>query len=84
MISSVLQRFAIDPVIHITPLTIFTIKGFAITNSMFYGVICTLLILIVMITVAKRMTLKPRGGITQVIEVGTDFITDLLKSSQIQ
>ena len=81
MIASVLQRFAIDPVIHITPLTIFTVKGFAVTNSMFYGIITTLFLLIVMITVAKRMTLKPRGGLTQIIEVGTDFITDLLKSS---
>lgn len=81
MIGSMIQRFAIDPVIHITPLTVFTINGFAITNSMFYGIISTLLIITVMVTVARRMTLKPRGGITQIIEVGTDFITDILKSA---
>ena len=81
MIAGLLQRFAIDPVIHITPLTVFTFKGLAITNSMLYGLACALLIVIVLITVARRMTIKPRGGITQVVEVGTDFITDLLKSS---
>jgi len=81
MISGLLSRFAIDPVIHITPLTVFTIKGFAITNSMFYGVICAVLILIVLITVARRMTLKPKGGLTQIVEVGTDFITDTLKGA---
>lgn len=81
MISGLLSRFAIDPVIHITPLTVFTFKGFGITNSMLYGVACALLIMIVLITVARRMTLKPKGGLTQVVEVGTDFITDLLKSS---
>ena len=78
---SLLTRFAIDPVIHITPLKIFTVFGYDITNSMFYGVLCVLLILVLLITVARRMTLKPRGGLTQVIEVGTDFITDLLKQS---
>jgi len=77
----ILGRFAIDPVIHITPLTVFNFHGLAITNSMLYGLACALLIMIVLITVARRMTLKPKGGITQVIEVGTDFITDLLKSS---
>ncbi len=81
MILALLQRFAIDPVIHITPLTIFTVYGFKITNSMFYGIICVFLILGLLITVAKRMTIKPRGGLTQIIEVGTDFITDLLKNS---
>ncbi len=81
MITGLLTRFAIEPVIHITPLTVFTFKGYAVTNSMFYGVICAVLILVVLITVARRMTLKPKGGLTQVIEVGTDFITDLLKNS---
>ncbi len=79
--TNILTNFAIDPVIHITPLTVFTIRGIAITNSMFYGVICAILIMVVLITVARRMTLKPKGGLTQVVEVGTDFITDTLKSA---
>lgn len=81
MIAGLLQRFAIDPVIHITPLPVFTVGGYSVSNSMFYGLICSLVIVALLVYVAKRMTLKPRGGITQIIEVGTDFITDLLKSS---
>lgn len=81
MFHSLFSRFAIDPVIHITPLPLFNIYGIEITNSMLYGVICSLLILIVLITVARRMTLLPRGGLTQLVEVGTDFITDTLKSA---
>jgi F-type H+-transporting ATPase subunit a len=81
MMHGVLSRFSIDPVIHITPLTVFTFHGLTVTNSMLYGIICSLVIMIVLITVARRMTIKPRGGLRQIVEVGTDFITDLLKSS---
>jgi F-type H+-transporting ATPase subunit a len=73
--------FAIDPVIHITPLTVFTFQGFAITNSMLYGIASSLLILVLLVTISRRMTLRPKGGLTQIIEVGTEFITDLLKSA---
>jgi F-type H+-transporting ATPase subunit a len=73
--------FAIDPVIHITPLPVFTVGGFMVTNSMLYGIASSLLILVTLITVSRRMTLRPRGGLTQIVEVGTDFITDLLKGA---
>lgn len=81
MFNSLLTRFAIDPVIHITPLPVFTFHGLEITNSMLYGVVSSVLILVLLITVARRMTVLPKGGITQVVEVGTDFITDTLKSA---
>lgn len=76
-----LSRFAADPVIHITPLPVFTVAGFDVTNSMLYGIACSIIILILLITVARRMTVRPKGGVTQIIEIGTDFITDLLKSA---
>lgn len=81
MLSSILSKFAVDPIIHVTPLTVFTVNGFAVTNSMLYGVICALLIVLVLITLARRLSLRPKGGMTQIIEVGTDFITDTLKSA---
>ena len=73
--------FAIEPIIHITPLPVFTVHGLVVTNSMFYGLITSVAILILLISVAKRMTIMPKGGVTQIVEVGTDFITDLLKSA---
>lgn len=81
MLNSLVNKFAIDPVIHITPLTVFRLNGFSITNSMLYGIVCALLIVVIMITVARRMTVHPKGGLTQIVEVGTDFITDLLKGA---
>ncbi len=78
---SLFNRLAIDPVIHITPLPVFSVHGLEITNSMLYGVICSLLIVVVLVYVARRMTLKPRRGLTELVEVGTDFITNLLKGA---
>jgi len=81
MIAGLLQRFAIDPVIHITPLPLFEVGGYTITNSMFYGLISTFFIIFIIVTAAHKMTVKPKGGIIQIFEIGTDFITDLLKSA---
>ncbi len=81
MFSLIFKNFAIDPIIHITPLKVLTVGGVELTNSMLYGVVCSLLILVLLISVARRMTVFPKGGITQLIEVGTDFITDTLKSA---
>jgi F-type H+-transporting ATPase subunit a len=69
------------PVVYITSKDIFTIHGIAITNSIFYGWICGIVLLVTLITVAKRMTVKPKGGLTQFVEVGVGFISNLVESS---
>lgn len=84
MITSLLMRFAaeeVGPPVHIAPGGLFDINGFTITNSMLFAWLCSLLLLGVLCVVAYRMTIKPRGGFTQVIEIGTDFITNLLEGS---
>lgn len=81
MLDSLIYKFAVEPVIHITPNQVTTVNGFVITNSMLYGVICSVFILVLLIVTARRMTLRPKGGITQFVEAGTEFITDLIKSS---
>jgi len=81
VLNSLLTRFAIDPVIHITPSPLFEIGGMTVTNSMIYGLICALFTVVVLLIIAKKMTLRPKGGLTQIIELGTDFITDLLKNA---
>lgn len=83
MLSNMLGRFAAEsgPSVHITPTVVFTIGNFQITNSMLYGAISGLLTMIILVYIAKRMTLRPKGGLTQIVEVGTDFITNLLESS---
>lgn len=69
------------PVVHISPLPVFHIGSFAITNSIFYGWISSIAICALLIWVARQVTIKPKGGITQFIEVGVDFVTDLVEST---
>ena len=69
------------PTIHIAPGEVTTIGGFTITNSMVYGWIVSLIILAIFITVARMMTIRPRRGFIQFVEVGVDFIIGLIASS---
>lgn len=81
---NLLTKFAAEgsgPIVHITPGELFKIGDFAVTNSMFYGAISSLIALVVLITIARRMTLQPKGGLTQFVEIGATFITDLLDSA---
>lgn len=83
MLSS-LSRFAAEgegPAVHITPGTLFEIGGIPITNSIFYGWISSFLIVVFLIWVARKVSLRPRGGVVQFIEVGSDFITNQIANA---
>jgi F-type H+-transporting ATPase subunit a len=69
------------PVVYISPLHTFSFHGIAITNSMFYGWICSFLIIIFLVWVAHHVTIKPKGGIIQYVEVAVEFISNLVTSS---
>jgi F-type H+-transporting ATPase subunit a len=69
------------PPIHITPSGLFEVGGVPITNSIFYAVISGIVIFLVSRSVAKRMTVRPKRGIIQFFEIGTEFITNLISSS---
>ncbi len=84
MFSSLVARFAAEesgPAVHIAPGGIFEINGLTVTNSMLYAWVGSLLLIVLFIYVARRMTMRPKGGITQVVEIGTDFITGLVENS---
>ena len=81
-----LFRFASEgessgPVVHIAPGRIFEINGIEITNSMIYMWVCSVFIITLLIYISRRMTLRPKGGFTQIVEIGTDFITNLIEGS---
>ncbi len=81
-----LTRFAAEnaesgPAVHITPGELFQIGDISVTNSMFYGWLSSALIIILLVTLARRATLRPRGGLIQYLEIFTDFITNLIQSS---
>ncbi|PIZ61691.1 ATP synthase F0 subunit A [Candidatus Saccharibacteria bacterium CG_4_10_14_0_2_um_filter_52_9] len=71
----------VGPTVHVAPAGVFTIGGWTITNSILYGWICSIAIVAFLIWVARRVTVKPQGGIIQFIEAGVDFITNLVENS---
>lgn len=84
MLNSIIGRFAAEssgPPVHIAPGGLFELNGFTITNSMLFAWICSLLMIIGLAIVARKMTLRPKGGFTQIVEIGTDFITGVLENS---
>jgi F-type H+-transporting ATPase subunit a len=81
VIASLLQRFA-APEIHVSLKAepIFSIGPLHVTNSMIYGVITAIIICVVMISMAKRITLKPRKGFfTGIFESMVEFVINLLE-----
>lgn len=83
MISALFSRFAADdgPAIHVAPAEVFHVGGFTITNSMIYGWITALAIIALLIIVARKVSVRPKGGVMQFVEAGADFITGAVESA---
>lgn len=82
--SNFLNIFAAEsggPTVHIAPGGVFEFAGLTITNSMLYGAICALLISVFLVWVSRKATVKPRGGVVQFVEIGVDFITNLVEGA---
>jgi F-type H+-transporting ATPase subunit a len=76
------QKFAEDgPSVHVAPAEVFHIGGLSITNSILYGWIASLAIIALLVWVARRVTVKPQGGLVQFIEIGVDAIANLVENS---
>lgn len=79
MIGGLISHFADSgPVVHVAPAPVFQLGGFTITNSILYGWICAVVLIILFSVIARRVTVKPKGGFIQIVEVGVDFITNLV------
>ena len=79
MVASLLGKLAdAGPSVHVAPAGVFNLGGLVITNSILYGWICTIAIIVLLIIVAQRVTVKPQGGFIQFIEAGAEFITSLV------
>jgi F-type H+-transporting ATPase subunit a len=78
----ILTTFASSaPAVHIAPQTVFSIGGLNITNSILFGWISLVIMCVLFIWVARRTTVKPKGGIFQYIEVIADFITGTVEGA---
>jgi len=79
MIMSLIKTMAEDgPSIHVAPGGVFHLGGFVITNSILYGWIVSTIIIVLLSFVARKVTVKPKRGFTQFVEVGVDFISNLV------
>ncbi len=81
MLNSLLHLAESEPIVHISPLPIFTVHGITITNSMLFAWITSVVLIILFIIVGRRATLRPKGGFTQIMELGSEFITGTLENS---
>jgi F-type H+-transporting ATPase subunit a len=82
MISALLRSVADSgPAVHVAPATVLQVGGFTITNSILYGWLCAVVIIILFTWTARRVRVKPRGGFVQIVEVGVDFITNLVEGA---
>src|ERR1700744_21772 len=69
------------PSVHVAPGTDFTVFGLHITNSMLLGWIICLLAAVWLASVARRITIKPKGGVIQYVEAGVTFVIDLVENA---
>ncbi len=67
--------------VYIAPGGVLKIAGLTITNAILYGWICTIAIIVFLILVARRVTVKPKGGIIQLVEAGVDFIINTVEGA---
>lgn len=79
---SLMSRFADSgPVVHVAPGTDFTIGGVSVTNSIFYGWIISILLIIGLCWIARKVTVRPKGGIVQYVEALAGFATDVVEGA---
>lgn len=69
---------ASGPVVHVAPNTVFTIGSLNVTNTMLYGWIISLVMVLSLLYIARRVTIKPKGGVIQYVEAIVTFVIDLV------
>lgn len=69
------------PIVHVSPEKVLHIGGLQLTNSIVYGWVASLLIIVLLVAVARRVSVKPKGGFTQFVEAGVDFISNLVTNA---
>ncbi len=69
------------PVIHIEPSKVLEIGGYSITNSMVYGWLASAIIIFLLVWAARKIQISPGRGLLQFVEIGVDFIINLVSAS---
>ena len=79
---ALLSRFADDgPVVHVAPGSDFTLLGAHITNSILWGWVIAVVMLVVLVLVGRRATVKPKGGVIQYVEAVAGFMINTVEGA---
>lgn len=62
------------PPVHLTQANLFNIGPIAVSNVMLYGWASIILLLIVLIIASRRITIRPKAGLLQIVEFIVEFI----------
>jgi F-type H+-transporting ATPase subunit a len=82
MIAGLISRFAASgPTVFVSPGGDTHIGGLSLSNSVIYGWLCAIFLCWLFIMVAKRVSVKPKRGFTQIVEYGVEFIRNLVENS---
>ncbi|HET8992030.1 MAG TPA: F0F1 ATP synthase subunit A [Candidatus Saccharimonadales bacterium] len=81
MLGLVSSFAASTPNVHIAPGPVLKIGSFVVTNSMLYGWIIIVCSIVFFIWVAKRITVKPQGGIIQYVEAIAEYIINTVQDA---
>jgi F-type H+-transporting ATPase subunit a len=69
------------PSIHVAPAHDFTLGSIPVTNSILYGWIVSLCLVAGLIYLARRASVRPKGGVVQYFEAGVGFVTNLVEGA---
>lgn len=69
------------PHIAIAPEHLFEIGGLTITNSMFYGWICAILLISGLIYFRRKITVQGSSGLARLFDAGTEFVIGVLSEA---
>jgi F-type H+-transporting ATPase subunit a len=69
------------PTVFVAPGNDVHIGHWFISNSIIYGWACAVFLSILFISIARKVTIKPKAGFTQIVEAGVEFISNLVTNS---
>jgi F-type H+-transporting ATPase subunit a len=72
---------ASEPHVSIKPEHLFEVGGLAVTNSMFYGWIASVLILVLLVLGVRKLSIRGTRGPIELVEGGTEFLVNMLATS---
>jgi len=73
------RLFAAEIHVSLKAEELFMVGPLKVTNSMLYGAICALLIVIFMIVMAWRIKLRPKKGFSAIVEMITEHVIGILE-----